>query len=111
MYNMYRQIEELCTDRGIKPGRMCADLEISRGIMSDLKAGRTKRLSAENLSKVATYLGVSVDYLLGNKEKPVVQLDDELSVGEKKILELFRAIPEDQQELAIAMIRAATNDL
>lgn len=64
MCTMYGVIEQLCADRGIKPGKLCADLKISRGILSDLKAGRTKKLSAQNLAKVATYLGVTVDYIL-----------------------------------------------
>lgn len=69
MCKMYGIIEGLCTDRGIKPGKMCADLGISRGIMGDLKAGRTKKLSAENIEKVSNYFGVSSDYLFGNTEK------------------------------------------
>lgn len=67
MGEMYGIIERLCSERGIKPGRLCAELGISRGIMGDLKAGRTKKLSAENLGKVAAYLGVSTDYLLGSE--------------------------------------------
>lgn len=68
MCKMYGIIEQLCTGRGIKPGKLCADLGISRGIMGDLKAGRTKRLSAENIAKVANYFGVSTDYLLTSEE-------------------------------------------
>lgn len=70
MVNMYEIIEALCKDKGIKPGKLCTDLGISRGIMSDLKARRTKKLSAENISKVAAYFDVSTDYLLtGETEK------------------------------------------
>ena len=69
MCKMYGIIENLCSERGIKPGKLCADLGISRGIMSDLKAGRTKRLSAENIGKVASYFGVSSDYILGVEQK------------------------------------------
>ena len=63
--------------KGIKPGRMCNELGISRGAITDLKAGRKQSLSAETLSKIATYFGVSVDYLLGNeqKEKPATDSD------------------------------------
>lgn len=65
MCKMYGIIEELCAIKGIKPGKLCSDLGISRGTMGDLKAGRTKKLSAENVSKVAAYFGVSSDYILG----------------------------------------------
>lgn len=64
MAKMYEVIEQLCSERDIKPGKMCADLKISRGILSDLKAGRTKKLSAKNLALIANYLQVSTDYIL-----------------------------------------------
>lgn len=77
MYNLYEIISALCADKGIKPGRMCNDLGISRGAITDLKAGRKQSLSAETLSKIANYFNVSVDYLLGNeqKEKPATDSD------------------------------------
>lgn len=68
MCKMYTIIENLCQERSIRPGKLCMELGISRGILSDLKAGRTKRLSAENMEKIAGYFGVSTDYLLGNPE-------------------------------------------
>ena len=77
MYNLYETISSLCAAKGIKPGRMCNELGISRGAITDLKAGRKQSLSAETLSKIATYFGVSMDYLLGNeqKEKPATDSD------------------------------------
>ena len=87
MVNMYEIIEALCKDKGIKPGKLCTDLGISRGIMSDLKAGRTKKLSAENISKVAAYFDVSTDYLLtGEKETaPAPEGEREISDDEIKL--------------------------
>lgn len=69
MYNLYETIAALCEQRGIKPGRMCNELGISRGAITDLKAGRKQSLSAETLSKIANYFEVTVDYLLGSDEK------------------------------------------
>lgn len=71
MCEMYAMIENLCQERGIKVGRLCADLGISRGVLSDLKNGRTKKLSAENLAKISGYFGISSDYLLGDVTKEV----------------------------------------
>jgi transcriptional regulator with XRE-family HTH domain len=39
--------------------------------MSDLKSGRKKGVTAETAQKIASYLGVSVAYLLGEEEKEV----------------------------------------
>ena len=71
MSEMYERIYELCVQRGIKPGRICTDTGLSRGMMTDLKMGRTKTLSTKNTKVVAEYLGVSADDLMGTEiEKP-----------------------------------------
>ena len=95
MANLYETIQSLCADRGIRPGRMCSDLGLSRGLMTDLKMGRKKGLSAETAQKIASYLGVSVGQLLG-QETPADVLDQvdvafygdfkELSEEEKQTL-------------------------
>lgn len=65
MGNMYSVIETLCRSQGIKVGKLCAELWISRGVIGDLKAGRTKTLSVASCQKIADYFGVTTDYLLG----------------------------------------------
>lgn len=67
MGNMYERILALCNEKGIKPGRICTDTGLSRGMMTDLKMGRTKELSAKNTRIIADYLGVTTDYLLGTE--------------------------------------------
>ena len=69
MPNLYIQISTLCTQHNITGAKLCADVGISRGILSDLKAGRKKTLNAETAYKIAKYFGVSVGYLLGYEEK------------------------------------------
>jgi DNA-binding helix-turn-helix protein len=48
---------------------MCKEAEVSRASLTDLKMGRKQSLSADTLSKIASYFGVSVDSLLGNEPK------------------------------------------
>ena len=81
MAELYDRIASLCSEKGIKPGRMCNDLGISRGNMGDLKAGRTKTLSAKNLKAIADYFSVSTDYLLGNVSDPFFRLDNQQLSG------------------------------
>jgi len=66
---LYTRISLLCTQRGITAGKLCADLGISRGIITDLKMGRKKDLTATTAWKIANYFGVSVGYLLGLEDK------------------------------------------
>lgn len=68
-YNLYTTISTLCTQRGITPGKLCADLGLSRGIITDLKMGRKKDLYATTAYKIAKCFGVSVGYLLGYEDK------------------------------------------
>ena len=74
---LYDKIASLCSRKGVSITTMCKKSGVSRAAISDLRMGRSKTLSSATLSKIATYFGVSVDYLLGNeqKEKPVVDSD------------------------------------
>lgn len=67
--NIYDRISELCSQRGITPGRLCAELGMSRGTITDLKMGRKKDLYARTAYRIAKYFDVSVGYLLGMEEK------------------------------------------
>lgn len=78
MNNLYERIFSLCSENGIKPGKMCTDLGISRGNISDLKMGRIESLSADKLAKIATYFKVSVDYLLTGEETKKAPTDGEV---------------------------------
>ena len=58
----------------------------------------------------AKVLGTTPAYLMGwedGKETPPSITIEELSEGEKALLELFNRVPEDQQKLVLQMIRAA----
>lgn len=74
MSNLYATITTLCASRGISGYRLCKDIGIQPSIITDLKSGRKKGLSAETADKVASYFDVSVSYLLNPgmaKEKPL----------------------------------------
>ena len=73
MCTLYSRINELCKERGVSGSRMCLDLGMSKSTMSDLKSGRKKSVTAETAQKIASYLNVSVEFLLGEeikKEQP-----------------------------------------
>ena len=73
MANLYESILALCERDGIRPGRLCDELGISRGLMTDLKMGRKKSVSAETAQKIASFFGVSVGVLLGQEDEAVVK--------------------------------------
>ena len=69
MNTLYIRISSLCSQHCITPGKLCSEIDISRGILSDLKTGRKKTINAETAYKIAKYFGVSVGYLLGYEDK------------------------------------------
>ena len=101
MANLYETIELLCQERNIRPGRLCADLGLSRGLMTDLKMGRKKGVNAETAQKIAAYFGVSVGYLLGQHENASDILDqvDVAFYGD------FKELDEEQKETIRDMVR------
>ncbi len=112
MGNLYERINTLCEEKGIKGGKMCTDVGISKGLLTDLKMGRRSGVSAVTAQKIAAYFGVSVGYLLGEEEKeekPTAE-DDELSENMKRLMDFARSVPEDKQELAIRLLQTILED-
>ncbi len=71
MYRLYDIINDLCKTKGITPGKMCRDIGISRGLITDLKMGRKSTANGLTLIKIADYLNVSVDFLLAGQRNTV----------------------------------------
>ena len=68
MSKLYSRIESLCNRKGVNITQMCRDAGVNRSALNELKAGRTKRLSAINLMRIADYFNVTVEYLLTDKK-------------------------------------------
>lgn len=75
MSKLYETIVQLCAERGVNITELCRQSVASRGSLTDLKMGRKASLSAATISKIATYFGVSVDYLLSNEKEPATDSD------------------------------------
>lgn len=97
MGNLYETIQTLCDRKGIRPGRLCDELGLSRGLITDLKMGRKKSLSAETAQKIASYFGVSVAQLLGQQD--ILDEVDIAFYGE------FQELDEAQKQTVRDMVR------
>ncbi len=100
MGSLYDNILELCKRKNIRPGRLCDELELSRGLITDLKMGRKKSVSAQTAQKIATYFGVSVGYLLGTESAP-----DELEQVDLAFYGEYKALDEEEKEAVRDMVR------
>jgi len=77
MSDLYNRISELCEQKSITGYKLCKDIGISPSVITDLKKGRKKSLSADYAERIATYFGVTVSYLLGAETKKAPTTDGE----------------------------------
>lgn len=109
MGTLYENIITLCEEKGIKGGKMCTDIGMSKGILTDLKMGRQTGISAVNAQKIASYFGVSVGYLLGKEEKEAKKEQptdyDGLSEKRKALMQFAESVPEDKAEMILQVMK------
>lgn len=77
----YAKIRELCEERGINIAALAKGTGVRSSVFTELKMGRTKKLSAATLEKLSAFFGVPVS----------VFFDDETVDGaQEKQNELFK---------------------
>lgn len=59
--NMFEVVDYLCKREHISIAQMCREIGMRPSIITDLKHGRTKNLSHENMLKIANHFQVSMD--------------------------------------------------
>lgn len=77
--------------------------------MSDIM-NRGSTPSVAKVQLLANYLGVTTSELLGEKIEPTVQ-DDGLSDAEQALMDLFRQLTPDQQDMVIRIVQAAADKM
>jgi transcriptional regulator with XRE-family HTH domain len=90
--------EELATRMGYK----------SKSTINKIELG-INDIPQSKIVKFADVLGTTPAHLMGwnDEEESLSPEEPVLSEGEKIMLDLFRRVPEDQQQLVLQMIRAA----
>jgi transcriptional regulator with XRE-family HTH domain len=107
---LYENIIALCNERGIKGGKMCTDIGMSKGILTDLKKGRQVGISTANAQKIASYFGVSVDYLLGEETKKTATVTGSgMSEAKKQLLALAENCTEEDAERLLQVMKLILN--
>lgn len=107
MANLYESILALCERDGIRPGRLCDEVGISRGLMTDLKMGRKKGVNAETAQKIASFFGVSVGYLLGIEGSDAVKEANSINLDQIDVAFYgeFKELSEEDKETVRDMVR------
>lgn len=89
MCTIYNNIKSLCDERGVKPGRMCVELGMSKSILTGLKNGTKKNIQTDTAQKIADYFDVTVDRVLGAEKETAAPKDDGLNYTDSELLQAY----------------------
>lgn len=103
---MYDRIEALCRQHGTNVTALCAALGLSRSSLTELKSGRTKRLSYEAISAIADHFGTTTDYVAGKTDDPAPPVHPDAELAE--YIEELRTRPE--MKMFFSLTKNATKD-
>ena len=105
------RLQEIMEKNQIKQADLARMTGISRGAVSNYVLGRYEPKS-DIINKFAKALNCSEMWLWGYdvpmaREKSKPSVPQEITEDEQKLLELFRLVPENQQQMVLQMIRVA----
>lgn len=70
------RFEALCREKGVKPGRACTEMGVSRSLAAKWKATGTEKPSADVLEKMSAYFEMTIEEILGREAPASVTFDD-----------------------------------
>ena len=106
------RIKKALSIRNMKQSELCEKTKISKSVLSEYIKG-VYEPKQDRVFSISQALNVDPVWLMGfdvpmeKENKKITPYEADLTEGERVMLELFRAIPEDQQPMVLAMIRAA----
>ena len=103
-----QNIKTYCQQKDVKPTVACKESGVGASFISDINRGQTP--SVAKVQMLANYLGVTTNQLLEETKKPTVQ-DDGLTDAEQALMDLFRQLTPEQQDMVIRMVQAAADKL
>lgn len=104
-----RKIRELRLAHGMTLEQVASIVGVGRSTVRKWETGMIANMKRDKISLLAKALSTTPAYLMGweetaeTKKSPSVELTE----GEKMLLELFRKVPENQQQMVLQMISAA----
>lgn len=85
---------------------------IKKSSLQRYLSGETNKIPLSAIEKLASLFGVTGAYLMGwDDQETHSPSEPVLTEGELALLELFRRVPEDRQQMVLQMIRAALTNL
>ena len=104
---LVQNIKNFCAQKNIKPTVACKESGAGKDLINQIER-RGSLPSIEKVHLLADYLGVTTSDLLGETKRPTVQ-DDGLTEAEQALMDLFRQLTPEQQDMVIRMVQAAAD--
>ena len=109
--NIGKRIKQRRKEIGMSADKLGDILGKDRSTIYRYEKGDIENLPLDILQPIAKALGTTPAYLMGWQDNKPTPPADELTEGEKLLLDLFRQIPEDQQKVFLEMGRVYANSL
>lgn len=105
------KIKQLRKEKGLTLEQVAVIVGVGKSTVRKWETGMIANMKRDKIALLAEALGTTPAYLMGWKEDAHSLSPDinELSEGEKVLVELFRRVPESSQQMVLQMIRVALN--
>lgn len=111
--DLSRKIKQLRQAKGMTLEQVADIVGVGKSTVRKWETGMIANMKRDKIALLAKALDTTPANLMGWKEEvensPTKEI--KLSKGEEKLVELFRRVPEDQQELVLQMISVALKNV
>lgn len=111
----YDRFEELCQEKGVKPGRACSEMGLSRSLAAKWKATKTEKPSADALEKMSLYFKKSIEEILSGETKKAPTQEGEREIGFDDFTYAFyeesKDLPDEKKKMLLEMARFMKADI
>ena len=106
------KINRLRLEKGMTLEQVGNIVGVGKSTVRKWEQGTIANMGRDKIERIATALGTTPAFLMGWNEKTEMENspnETKLTEGEELLLQLFRQVPEEQQELVLQMIQVALN--
>lgn len=105
--HMAQRIKDLRKEKGLTLEQVADIVGVGKSTVRKWETGMIANMKRDKIASLAKALGTTPEYLMGWEENKSSPNELKLTEGEMAMVELFRLVPEDKQQLVLQMIRAA----
>ena len=105
----YEIIKQLCDENGIRLSVLASGIGVRSSVFTELKMGRTKKLSVSTLNKIADYFEVPLSLLTGD-DVGTDEKQNELFRKRKLLFDLSKKASEEDLDKLIKIVDALVGE-